>query len=106
MVDSSDVHADPEHPINVLLGFNPANERVKVMFRRWALHKLLINTCNVWSGIVMLKHSTVDVHVQKDAMLQDLVSISESLPTIMMNSCPHHDTATTKTVDLFTQFAA
>ena len=68
------------------------------------LQKLLTNTYNMWSGIVMLKHPTTDVHVQNDVMLQDFISISDarqccchmhnSRPT-MMDSCPHHDTATT-----------
>ena len=38
------------------------------------LQKLI--TCNMWFGIVMLKHSTIDVHVQNDLMLHDLVSVS------------------------------
>jgi hypothetical protein len=58
----------------------------------------------------MLKHSTVDVHMRNDVMLQYLVSISDALrctchmhksrPTTMMDSCPHHDTSATKSVDL------
>ena len=62
-------------------------------------------TGNIWSGIVMLKHSNIDVHVQNDVVLQDLVSISDahqcichmrkSCSTIMMGSCPHHDTVDT-----------
>ena len=32
----------------------------------------------MWSGIVMLKHSTVEFHVRNDMMLQDLVSVSDT----------------------------
>ena len=63
------------------------------------------NTCIMWSGI-MLKHSILDVHVQNGLMLQVsdvchcICHIHKSHPCTMMNSCPHHDTATTKMVDL------
>ena len=43
-----------------------------------ALQKHMTNTCNMWSDIVMLKHTTVDVHVRNDVMLQDLGSISDA----------------------------
>ena len=70
----------------------------------------------MWSGIVMLKHSTFYLHVLNDVILQDLVSMSNARRyTWYMNknrptsttvlppqpSYPHHDTATTTTVDLF-----
>ena len=107
--DSSGVHADPFNPIYVLLGFNPANGQAKVMSGCCGTTENF-NTCNVWSGILMLKHSTIDAHVRNNVMLQDLVSISDacqytchlhkSRPTTMVDSCTHHDTATTKTTDL------
>ena len=66
------------------------------------LPKLLTNTYSVGS--------TVDVHVWNGMTLQDLVSISDARrctchrhrgrPATMMDSCPHHDTDTTNTVDL------
>ena len=66
--------------------------------------------------VVWLKHSTIDVHMQNDVLLQDLVSMSDarqftcdmpkSRPTTMMDSCRHHETVHTKTVDLLLQIAA
>ena len=101
--DSSGVHSDPVHPIEVLLGLYPANAQVTLMSGRYGTSETS-NACNRWSDIVVLKHSTVDV------VLQDLVSVSDarqctcdiynSHPTAMTDSCPHHDTANTKSVDL------
>ena len=75
-----------------------------------ALQKLLTSTCNMWSGIFLMIHSTVNVHVRNDVMLQDLDSVSDgrhctchmhnNRSTTMMDSCPLRDTATTKTADL------
>ena len=36
------------------------------------------NTWLTWSGTVMLKHSTIDFHVQNDVMLHDFVKISDA----------------------------
>ena len=75
---SSVVHADPVHPIDVLLGFNPANGQAKVMSGRCGTVESLANTCNMWSGTVMLIHSTVEFHVRNGLMLQNLVSICDA----------------------------
>ena len=109
MEDSSGVHADQVHLLDVLLGFNPANGQPKVMSRRCGDAETP-NTCTMCSGNLMLKYSTVDVHVWNDVMLQNLLSIFDVRQctchmhkchsTIMIDSCPHDDTATTKTVDV------
>ena len=73
--------------------------------------KLLANTYNMWSGIVVFTHSTVDVlHVQNEMILQYIMLISDahqclchmhkSRPTNIMDSCSHYDTAAIKSVDL------
>ena len=65
---------------DVLLGLNPANKQAKIMSGRRGTAETP-NTHNTWSGIIMLKHSTVEFHVQNDVMLQDLVSISDAPAT-------------------------
>ena len=52
MGDSSVVHTDSVHPIDVLLGFNSAIGQAKVMSERCGAAKTP-NMCNRWSGIVM-----------------------------------------------------
>ena len=77
VVDSS-IHAGPVCPIDVLLGFNPVNWQANVMSGRCGAAETP-NTCNTWSGTLMLTPSTVDVHVRNDMTLQDLVSMSDPL---------------------------
>ena len=74
---TSGAHAGPLHPVDVLLILHPANGQVKVISGRVGAAETP-NTCNMWSGIAVLKHSTVDVHVRNDVMLQDRVSISDA----------------------------
>ena len=68
VVDSNGAHTDPVHPIDVLLGLNLANGQAKVMSGHFGATETP-NTCNMWSGIVMLEHSTIDIHVRSDMML-------------------------------------
>ena len=100
-------HTNPVYSTDILLGLNPANMQAKVMSRGDAAKTA--NMCNMWSGTVMLKHSTVDIHVQNDLMLLDRVSVSDACKCIyhMHKGCPTWISAhsmtlppTTKTVDL------
>ena len=55
------------------------------------------NTSNMWSGIVMLKRSSVEFHGWNDELLQDLILKSDAHQwTTLMDSCPQHHPATTK----------
>ena len=109
LVDSSGINVDAVHPIDILLCVSLMHGKVKAMSGRCGTAETP-TMCNMRSCTVMLKHSTVNVRVRNDAMLQDLISISDvpqctcnmhrNLPTTVMDSCQDHDTATSKTVDL------
>ena len=96
VLDSSSAYADEVHPIDHLLGLNPTNLQAKVMTRCFGAAETPTNTCNMLSVIVMLKHSTIDIHVWNDMILNDLVMRSDacqctchmhkSHPTTMMDS--------------------
>ena len=60
--DSFNLHANPVHPINVLLGFKLANGQAKVMSGRCGA----VKTPNMLSGLVMLKYSTTKFHIWND----------------------------------------
>ena len=62
------------HPTDALLGYNPVNGQAKVMSGLCGTPETP-NTCKMWSGIVMLKHPNVQVHVRNDVILQDFVSL-------------------------------
>ena len=55
VVDSSSENANPVHPIDVLLGLNPANGQAKVISCRCDDEETP-NTCHVWSSIALLKN--------------------------------------------------
>ena len=103
VVESSGVPADPVYPIDVLLGLYPANEQIKVMSGRCGAAEIR-KTCAMWFGIVIEKHPTVDVHVRNIVPISKVRQCTRTCtnrrPITMMDSCPHCDTATTKTVDL------
>ena len=62
------------------------------------------NTCNMWSGIITVKHSTVGGHVRNDVLLQNFVSISDARHYIVICTravlTPWLIPATTRSVDL------
>ena len=89
VVDFSGALTDAVHPIDVPLGFNLVNGQAKVKS----------GCCDATETPVMLKHSTVDAVSIFDAC-KSICHMHKNHPTTMMNSCPHHDTATTKLVDL------
>ena len=69
--------AYPVYSIDVLVCFNAANGKAKVM-SRYCVTAETPNICNLWTGTFMQKHSTVANHVQNEEMLQDLISISDA----------------------------